>query len=165
MIKGLLIAILSISLLSGCSLFQRQYRDVPVPVYQVPAPPTIEKPALPIHDLTAADVMDTQRVIRAYVVSTRLLINYSEALRQIVDTYAELARRTESFFIEPVFSMAFSTDRESAVEITELERLRMVAQARTIRQEANLAFSNIIVNYNERKQEILVEFNNETSDD
>lgn len=165
MIKPILIAMFSVTLMTGCGLFQRQYRDVPVPVYQVPAPPSIEKPRLPIHDLTPSDVQDTQRVIRAYVVSTRLLINYGEALREIVDTYAELARRTESYFIEPVFTMAFSLDRETSVEITELERLRMVAQARSVQQDATLSFANIIDRYNERKQEILEEFNNEASDD
>ena len=165
MIKSILIAMFSVTLMTGCGLSQRQYRDVPVPVYRVPAPPNIEKPRLPIHDLTSSDIQDTQRVIRAYIVSTRLLINYAEALREIVDTYAELARRTESHFIEPVFTMAFSLDQETSVEITELERLRMVAQARSVQQDAILSFANIIDQYNQRKQEILEEFNNEASDD
>lgn len=165
MIKAIIISILSVTLLSGCGLFPTKYRDVPVPVYQVPAPPKIDRPSLPIHSLTIADTMDVQKVIKAHVVSTRLLINYSEALSEIVNTYAELAARTENLLIEPVFEMAFSSDRDSSVEITELERLRMVAQARSIRQDAEISFATILEKYQQGEQEILEEFNNETPDD
>lgn len=165
--KVLIILLLSIAL-TGCGLFSRQdnFRDVPIPIYQVPAPPQIDKPELPIHSLTFSDTMDVQKVIRAYVVSTRLLLNYSEALQEIVDTYARLAQKTQDQLIEPVFTMAFSVEREdSPIEITELERLRMVAQARSTRQDAEISFSTILNKYEERKREIIEEFENETSDD
>lgn len=165
MIKFLVICILSIFLV-GCGFTRTQYRDVPVPVYQVPAPPSIDRPHLPIYDLTATDSNDTEKVIKAYLTSVRLLLNYSEALSEIVNTYRNLAEETDSSFVEPVFSMAFSIEREDIFEVSELERLRMIAQARQIKENADTRFNSILQDYTENNEKIWKEWEeDETSDD
>lgn len=155
MIKILVISIMALVLTTGCFNRTQQYRDVPVPVFQVPAPPDIERPHLPIHDLTSSDHRnDVEKVIRAYIVSVRLLLNYSEALEEIVDTYRRLAERTDSFWTEPVFSMSLAESRESSPEISELERLRMISQSNRIRRDSETSFNQILDTYKENKSRI-----------
>lgn len=163
MIKFIAISVLALAFTTGCFNRPNQYRDVPVPVYQVPAPPSIERPHLPIHDLTASDRDNLDRIVRAYVVSVKLLLVYSVALDQVVETYRELARRTDSFWTDPRFAMSLTDIRAEPLEITELERLRMIAQGRQISSDTELMFSEILQNYKDSKAEIWRDY--ETSTD
>lgn len=160
-----LIAFFLIISVSGCGLFgtTRDYRNVPVPIYVVPSPPTIERPHLPIYDLSVVDKEDTDKVIRAYLVSFRLLLAYAEAQEEIIRTYRNLATRTDDSLFESIFTMSASSRDDTQLEVTELERRRMIARGMQTREDANVKFRSIVNNYEEKISIIWGEY--ETQDD
>ncbi len=72
-------------MLSGCAARQPVI-PVSVPVVLAsPVPPSISRPALPIYNLSAGD--DAGVVMRAYVVSVKMLMGYVQQLEIILDGY------------------------------------------------------------------------------
>lgn len=134
-----------------------EYRNVPIPVYQVPMPPALERPVLPIHNLSTEDRNDSDKVIRAYLVSMRLLLNYAHAQTEILSTYKRMAERTESSFIEPVFTMSAAEDAEPLV-MSDLEKRQLIAQGRQIQEDAASQFRNIQERYKQKERDIWGEY-------
>lgn len=158
--KIILIIFLSVAL-SGCTWFTRtEYQEYPVPVYTVPAPPSIDRPELPIHELTEEDRKDTDKVIRAYIVSIRLLLNYAVAKEKIIQKYDELSKQTE--FVDTRvrrFGVTADTQEERRLKASEAQELSI--RSMRVSETAHGEFSNIINEYNRNKERILREFNNE----
>lgn len=165
MSKTLLIIFVSLFVLVGCGT-RTVYEEKKVPIYMVPAPPTIPRPDLPIHDVldevtlvSATGIVsekDFGRVARAYVVSLRLAMNWGTALDQIVETYRKMSER--DFSVKPI---SFSTSRVAASPMAEDESIEMnQSDFGTIKMYADREFSEIINKYHQDEQTIREEYNN-----
>lgn len=165
--KYLLLILISL-ILAGCNPFIRtEYREYPVPVYTVPAPPSIERPQLPIHSLTSEDREDSDKVIRAYIVSIRLLLNYSYAMEKIWDKYNRLSEETE-FVDTRIRSLGVTAETaEKSAEDGELLSASAAQElsVRSMRMQstASSEFTSIIIEYENEKHKILEEFFNENN--
>lgn len=140
---------------TSCST-RTEYRDVPVPVYSVPSPPVISRPELPIHKLTADDMLNSEKIVRAYIVSSRLLLNYAVALEEIVATYKKLSEKSTRIN-QPVFASA-QNDEDTPVGLTTREREIIEEVSEDTRQDAEEAFSSIKRRYEEKEADIRREY-------
>jgi len=146
----------------GCSLIEPriEYRDKIVPVYTVPKPPKIERPTLPIHDARyrnptfVSNPDNLGQIVQDYVISVRLLINYAEALNEIVETYRVLSERDNTSPLIPQSDapllMGSPLDGDNSPQLDE----RTLASLQLI-LFSNMAFSTIIDKYEEREREII----------
>lgn len=158
-----IISILLISIfLVGCAT-KTEYVRYPIPVPQVPAPPTLERPSLPIHNLTMSDLQNPELVLQSYVISVRLLINYSEANEAILRTYTRLAERTSTLNDSDSIPLAMSApgpSRRSLQEEEIAEQARLMALSSTnsfILEDAQREFARIEREYMSSKEELLGE--------
>jgi hypothetical protein len=165
--------ILMISLvvsLSGCSFLEPriEYRDKLVPVYTVPAPPEIERPELPIHSPRYQDIAflsnpnNIGQIVQDYTVSLRLVLNYSLAQEEIIETYRRLSR--QDFANQPLLRSMSNGSGEGVPELFAGTRFDNPTEAAIYSQAefetyARFAFEDVVDKYEERKEEIL---NNET---
>lgn len=79
-------------LLSGCETTKKiVYKEVPYPVYVVPAPPEIERPVLQIHKLTDEQKAIDGEILKAERASVVQLLSYIDELELIVGKYRELS--------------------------------------------------------------------------
>jgi hypothetical protein len=147
--------LLLVAFLSGCNLLPTRtvYEEYPVPVYKVPAPPQIDRPYLPIYDLNALDSNNTQKVIRAYVISVRLLLNYAEAQEEILKTYERLSESTP-MEQNLLLTLTSGERRERDGPLSRLEYSGLLADAELRNQEATDNFNNILDRYQKNKEEI-----------
>lgn len=163
MIRTITILILC-ALLAGCNLIPTKtvYEEYPVPVYKVPEPPSIDRPYLPIYDLSPADNNDTEKVIRAYVISVRLLLNYAKAQEEILKTYKELSESTNKN--DRVRSLSrVSMSAESNRPLSKLEMNKLISSAQIEEEKALRSFDSILENYTKNKEEIWREFDEFTT--
>lgn len=90
--------------LIGCGSNQVRIRtevqEVYVPLLYCPAPPVIERPILPIHQMTEEQLQDPGIVVQHYKATVKILQGYSEELETTVkqydkanDAYQELRTR------------------------------------------------------------------------
>lgn len=154
----IIITLLTITLLTGCSLFEKrvEFREKVVPVYMVPEPPELERPVLPIHSerynnpVFLSNPNNLGQIVQDFTVSLRLAMNYSLAQEEIINTYRELSDR--DFSLEPVQLLSARIDGNNNIPMSRSDfgSLEIYADQR---------FSEIIDKYEDNKQEIL---NNET---
>jgi len=163
----IIITILVAVTLTGCGLFDTrvQYRDKIVPIYTVPAPPEIERPELPIHlpryrnPVFLANPDNIGQIAQDYTISLRLLLNYSQAQEEIIDTYRRLSQR--DFANQPLLrSMAGVGDQVSTPPLFSgkgFDGVESVAFSNQYEFEsyARSAFIDVLDKYEERKKEIL----------
>jgi len=170
-----MIVLVLVLIMTGCGT-QVEYRDKNVPVYMVPSPPSISRPDLPIHDIdiNVTDVANQNnaaeligKLVQAYVISIRLLLNYSTALDQIVGTYRRMSER--DFSVDPIaFSnatsrrlaedtvpRAFGTSTPSETADSAIEA--SPSDYGTLKVFADQQFNDIINKYEEEKENILNE--------
>ena len=91
--RNILVAVLATLAIAGCTKKQDvkiEYRDRFVPVYVVPAPPTVTRPELLLNEQNKETVSD-EEFARLYSATTAHINGYVEALEQIIAKYAELA--------------------------------------------------------------------------
>ena len=161
--RNIFIILATSLLLVGCSLFPERvvYEEYPIPVYTIPEPPEIERPSLPIHSLSERDRDDSETVIRAYVISTRLLLNYAVALEEIVQAYADLAETTKN---QVTFPNLLGQQRRTVSGVRPLSSLE-ANRVEQIRSRNHSELQNKLVTiknqYEENKKAILEEFFNE----
>lgn len=151
-----LLCIVFSMLLAGCAT-ETIYRDKNVPVYEVPRPPTIERPELPIHSLNPSLVISPEyvgEIAQAYVVSIRLLMNWGEANSKIVEAYRKMSEK--DFRVAPV---TFSSSAQPAPPSNEPTYERSENDYGTIKTFADQEFGNIVNKYKEQEQEILKDYN------
>lgn len=145
--------------LTGCNFLPTRtvYEEYPVPVYKVPAPPEIDRPYLPIYDLAPMDKENTDKVIRAYIISVRLLLNYATAQEEILETYKRLSESTtsENRRVLSLSRAAPNTNRP----LSKLEAEKLISTAEKQEEEAVKSFNTIVDNYQRNKQDIWREFN------
>lgn len=99
MVNKLILFIL-IFLLVGCETIggtkvKTEFKDKPVPVIMVPAPPDVKRPQLEIHRLTPEQLQSYGEVAKAATASVKQLLIYSEILEAIVNKYRELSKDSE----------------------------------------------------------------------
>jgi len=101
-----LIIIAMIILLSGCGStpikFTTEVKEIYVPVIYSPAPPVIERPELPIHQMSEEELKQDGIVAKYYKATVKALIGYSRELEKalagfdkINKTYEEERKRKE----------------------------------------------------------------------
>jgi hypothetical protein len=166
MIKKIALLVIISILLVGCGK-ETVYRDKKVPVYMVPAPPTIEQPELPIHSLdfdwsSPENIIENMgKIVQAYVISIRLLINWGEANNEIVEAYRDMSER--DFSVDPItFAMAGPNATTSDIEELEIDS---ESDYGTIDRFARRKFNEIEDKYHQENQLILQSYNNETESD
>jgi hypothetical protein len=72
-----------------------EYQTVVKPVYYVPAPPHVDRPALDINNLTDAQKNDIGQLAAAYKITIKELEDYSIELETIIAKYAELSKNNQ----------------------------------------------------------------------
>jgi len=163
----LLSIIFLVAVLAGCSFLEPrvEYRDKLIPVYTVPAPPEIERPELPIHSpryqnpAFLSNPNNIGQVVQDYTVSLRLVLNYSLAQEEIIETYRRLSQ--QDFANQPLIRSLSNTQGEDGVpELfsgTGFDNPRDAAIYSQAEFEtyARLAFEDVVDKYEERKEEIL----------
>ena len=111
MVKYILLIAASLSLFACADQpVKTVYQTKEVPVYVVPAPPTVVRPTLVITTLTDAQKADLGELAKAYSISLKQAMQYSCSLENIVNAYAALAAKAPSLIApipEPT-STAFS---------------------------------------------------------
>lgn len=161
MSKAILL-VLSIFLLVGCGKETIRYERYPVPVYQVPAPPELERPELPIHGLPGSTITDTGKLIQAYVVSVRLLLNYAEAKEAIVTTYKKLSEESNLEDDFPTRALAATgPDERREEQLSEEDEVIIMSNNARMYDEAQSEFNKIEEEYKNKEDEIWEEFNEE----
>jgi len=150
MIRKTISVVLLTVVMAGCSVQEPRtvYVDKPVPVYTVPAPPHIERPVLPIHSSKYSEVnfltnpTNIGQIVQDFTLSLRLVLNYAQAMEQILQTYQDLSER--NFADQPgLFSTSSGETPLFASSQIELQ------------YRASIAFSDIVDKYEEQKEEIL----------
>lgn len=162
----LLAAFVLIISITGCSFLEPrvEYRDKYIPIYTVPAPPTLERPELPIHapryqnPTFLSNPNNIGQIVQDYTISLRLTLNYSVAQEEIVNTYRRLSER--DFANDPILrSMGNSTEDSPPVLFSGngFDTPEVAAFVNQIEFEtyARLAFEDVVDKYEERKEEIL----------
>lgn len=91
----------------GTVKLRTEVQQVYVPLLYCPAPPSISRPALAIHDLTAEDANDPGKVVIHYKATVKQLEGYVTELETIVKQYdksnaeyEELRKRFEATWKE-----------------------------------------------------------------
>lgn len=91
---GRLILIGLVLLLGGCGSdpikVKCEVQETFVPIIYSPAPPTIERPALPIHNMTAKQLEEDGVVVKYYKATVKGLIGYSKELEKALATYDKI---------------------------------------------------------------------------
>jgi len=174
MYKTIALVFISLLLLTACGRETIRYESYPLPVYVVPPPPEINRPHLPIYDLSIQDVQDTPKVLRAYVVSVRLLLNYAEAKEAIASTYKSLSERAPMPDAEeadrPIRALSARMDRtddpETRVErsMSTEEEINILARNMSVTEDLSTRFSDIEERYRRQEEEIWGNFNEDAED-
>lgn len=99
MVRRILLITL-IALVSGCAQLGIKDPDLVVqeslvPILYCPAPPKIERPALPIETLTDVDNQNPGLVAKKYKATIKALQGYSVELEEILKSYDESAAAYE----------------------------------------------------------------------
>lgn len=94
--KLVFLSLVSALVLSGCNqTVKREYVPMP-PTIQVvkvpvakpwPQPPVVNRPHLPISELTEEDKADKDKVIKATTATVQVLIDYSSGLENTINVY------------------------------------------------------------------------------
>lgn len=90
MVKILLLVLL-IGIISGCDTLQISSKPpektlIAIPI-QCPKPPDVFKPTIPITKLSETDKKNPNKVGKAYIESIKILQNYANDLKNILDSY------------------------------------------------------------------------------
>jgi len=86
---------------AGCSgKFVRDTQVQYVPVLFCPDPPTVERPELPIHNMTPEQKQNAGEIVKHYKASMRSLMGYSEDLEFIIRYYHEADKEYEDLRLE-----------------------------------------------------------------
>lgn len=106
MVKHVLALIATAILLAGCATtqhFQITSKTIPVgvPLIYSPAPPTVNRPQLPITTIQKTDSDGV--VVKKYAASVQALLGYSEQLEKIVQNYKNI-------------NQAYSVQRQKLIE-------------------------------------------------
>lgn len=95
--KRILSVIMLTILLIGCnSVGKVKYQDVPTPVYVVPAPPTVVRPALAVDALTPEQRGDAGLVAQAQRATAVQKQGYIDQLELIIKKYGVLAAESQA---------------------------------------------------------------------
>lgn len=90
-----LIAILICVMFAGCASrpvsIKTETQEVLVPVTYCPAPVMLERPHLPIQDMTTEQQLLDGEVVKHYKATIRVLIDYAQALELQLKHYAEIS--------------------------------------------------------------------------
>lgn len=76
---------------TACTREVIKYEPYPVITQTVPRPPDISRPDLPIIHLTILDIENTEKVVKAYIVTVLKLRNYTRALERVIQVYTNLS--------------------------------------------------------------------------
>lgn len=142
-IKKLLGSLSVALIISGCTTMN-DVQEVKVPVYVTPKPPQIESPELPINQIDVSDITTGNVagiLVKKYVISLRLSLNYIDLLENIISTYDQLSNM-------PVDHVELSP-RESRVLTSE------EANQQDFEAFAQSRFNQLIEQYEKEKQVIL----------
>lgn len=97
MVRILLLS--SVILLAGCFPNKRpqevQIQTVNVPILYCPAPPQVERPALPIHEMTPEQRHNAGEVVKHYKATVKTLQGYALELERIIEQYGENSQQYE----------------------------------------------------------------------
>ena len=96
--KKLLVIIPLLLILTGCGTTKTHiiYKDKYVPIPIVPQPPVVESPDYYINSLTEEQKNDIGELSKAYVISGQEAINYTRNLREVYESYKQMAKNSES---------------------------------------------------------------------
>lgn len=97
-----IIPLLLVLLLStGCGkLFVKDTQVQYVPILYCPEPPTVERPELPIHNMTPEQKQDAGEIVKHYKASMRSCMGYAEDLELIIRYYNEADKEYEDLRLE-----------------------------------------------------------------
>lgn len=90
MVKKLFYILIVSLMLVGCNSppkVETEIQEVKTPILYCPAPPEINRPALPISDLTEEQKQDHDAVVKHYRASIEVLIGYAKRLEKVVNQY------------------------------------------------------------------------------
>ncbi len=80
--------------LAGCGAqpitFNTEVKETFVPILYSPAPPVINRPVLPIHQMTDKQLKEDGIVVKYYKATVKTLIGYSEELKKALEKYGEI---------------------------------------------------------------------------
>lgn len=81
-------------MLVGCGAnpikVQCEVKETLVPIIYSPAPPVIERPALPIHNMTSEQLKEDGIVVKYYKGTVKALIGYSKELEKALSEYSKI---------------------------------------------------------------------------
>ena len=99
--KILLIAVL---FLLGCTnqpvRIKTEIQEVKVPILYCPAPPNIEKPLLPIHQMTTQQKNNQAEVAKHYAATIKVLFGYIKQLELALQLYDETSKSYDSDLLQ-----------------------------------------------------------------
>lgn len=92
------------ALTTGCAWRVRtEVQEVYVPIVHCPAPPVIERPELPIHNMTPEQQKHPGEVVKHYKATVKDLQGYAQQLERILEEYdkgSELYENMENELFE-----------------------------------------------------------------
>ena len=81
-------------LLAGCGTapikVNTEVKETLVPVLYCPAPPVVERPDLPIHQMTDEQLKEDGAIAKHYKATVKSLLGYSEELEKALKKYNEI---------------------------------------------------------------------------
>ena len=83
--------------ITGCETLKikKEVQKVSVPILYCPAPPKIERPKLPIHQMTKEDLQKDGEVAKRYKATVKALIGYAKELESSLNEYNEINKAYE----------------------------------------------------------------------
>lgn len=91
-----IITLIAVLALAGCATnpnkieITSNVKPIAVPIIYSPAPPVVERPALPHLNLTPDQILSDGEVAKAYAASVQALIGYAEQLEDVVKQYKDI---------------------------------------------------------------------------
>lgn len=141
---------------AACATPRVEYKFVPTTEYRIPEIPTIERPHLPIYDLTLSQ-SNFDDIFRAYATSIRLLLNYAQSQEEILQTLQMIKRRADELGRIEVQVPRQLSESSEPIDPVALSAMRSLTVTNIIDSEATQAFSDIVNRYELKKEEILHE--------
>lgn len=98
-VKSLIVALVASVALSGCSLFSPKIKTdvqkVLIPVVSIPMPPEMERPELPIDNMSQEQIDSDGEVVKHYKATVKVLQNYINELELVIENYRVQSKNAE----------------------------------------------------------------------